>query len=62
MDNSIETSRSTFWPLLLLCLTVSLVTTVLLEVISGRADAWIGLWPDDEQPQPAPGAFALGHR
>ncbi|UVL23203.1 hypothetical protein [Pseudomonas donghuensis] len=46
MDNSIETSRSTFWPLLLLCLTVSLVTTVLLEVISGRADAWIGLWPD----------------
>lgn len=46
MDNSIETSRSTFWPLLLLCLTVSLVTTVLLEVISGRADAWIGQWPD----------------
>ncbi|QHF31270.1 hypothetical protein PspR32_19725 [Pseudomonas sp. R32] len=25
---------------------MSLVTTVLLEVISGRADAWIGLWPD----------------
>ncbi|CAM3841402.1 hypothetical protein [Pseudomonas wadenswilerensis] len=46
MDNSIKTSRSTFWPLLLLCLTVSLVTTVLLEVISGRADAWIGQWPD----------------
>ena len=46
MDNSLETSRSNFWPLLLLCLMVSLVTTVLLEVISGRADAWIGLWPD----------------
>ena len=46
MDNSIATSRSSFWPLLMLCLSISVVTTVLIEVISGRADAWIGLWPD----------------
>ncbi len=35
-----------FLPLLLMCVCVSLGTGVFIEVISGRAASWVGVWPD----------------
>lgn len=46
MDNSIERPRSTFIPLFLMCLGISLFTSVGIEVISGRAEGWLERWPD----------------
>lgn len=46
MHNSIESSRLNYGPVFLLCLLVSLLTSLLLEVVSGRAAGWIGQWPD----------------
>ena len=46
MDNSLEQPRNSFIPLLLMCLAISVTTSVLIELLSGRAETWLGLWPD----------------
>ncbi|MDD0991575.1 hypothetical protein M5G11_13605 [Pseudomonas sp. TNT2022 ID681] len=46
MDKTIEHRRDSAVPLLLMCLSTSLLISVLIEVISGRAAGWIGPWPD----------------
>ncbi|WP_102063786.1 hypothetical protein [Pseudomonas sp. MF6396] len=46
MDKSIDKVEAGFLPLLLMCVCVSLGTGVFIEVISGRAASWVGVWPD----------------
>ncbi|MCO7504596.1 MULTISPECIES: hypothetical protein [unclassified Pseudomonas] len=46
MDKSIDKVEASFLPLLLMCVCVSLGTGVFIEVISGRAASWVGVWPD----------------
>ncbi|MFK8328995.1 hypothetical protein M2D63_003090 [Pseudomonas sp. BJa5] len=46
MDKSITLSRSYFVPLLLMCLVLSALIAVGIEIISGRAGSWLELWPD----------------
>ena len=46
MDKSIDKAQASFMPLLLMCIGVSLFTGVLIEVVSGRAASWVGVWPD----------------
>ena len=46
MPKPIERTEASFVPLILMCLTVSVLTSVLLEVVSGRAGTWVGVWPD----------------
>lgn len=46
MDKSIDKAQASFMPLLLMCVSVSLFTGVLIEVVSGRAASWVGVWPD----------------
>lgn len=46
MDKSIDKVEASFLSLLLMCVCVSLGTGVFIEVISGRAASWVGVWPD----------------
>jgi len=46
LDKSIDKVEAGFLPLLLMCVCVSLGTGVFIEVISGRAASWVGVWPD----------------
>ncbi|MEG0968097.1 MAG: hypothetical protein RSD81_18830 [Pseudomonas sp.] len=46
MNNSFEEPRSSFIPLLLMCIAISVIASVSIELLSGRAEAWLGLWPD----------------
>ncbi|MGH8464488.1 MAG: hypothetical protein ACRER5_10105, partial [Pseudomonas sp.] len=48
MDNSFEQPRNSFIPLLLLCIAISVTITLSIEVLSGRAEAWLGPWPGYE--------------
>lgn len=46
MDKSIDKGEASFVPLLLMCVSVSLFTGVFIEVVTGRAASWVGVWPD----------------
>ncbi|MHC6224411.1 hypothetical protein ACYU03_06480 [Pseudomonas sp. X10] len=46
MDNSLQPFRHSILPQLLLCMSISVFSVVVIEVASGRAHYWLGLWPN----------------
>lgn len=46
MDKSLEPLRYSIFSHLALCLAVSLLCVLTIEFISGRAQQWLGVWPD----------------
>ncbi|MBM3106843.1 hypothetical protein IIE18_17070 [Pseudomonas sp. V1] len=46
MENPPKHSTYSFISLLLMCMTISVITSVSIELLSGRAEPWLSLWPD----------------
>ncbi|MFR0675292.1 hypothetical protein ACLUUI_17235 [Enterobacterales bacterium AW_CKDN230030176-1A_HGKHYDSX7] len=46
MDNALPSFRHSVHSHGLICLAISLFTVLFIEVVSGRAQAWLGVWPD----------------
>ncbi len=48
MDNALPPFRQSVYAHGLICLVISLFTVLFIEVVSGRAQVWLGVWPDYE--------------
>lgn len=46
MDNQVTPLRYSFFPQLVLCASISIFSVLLIEVVSGRAQYWLDIWPD----------------
>lgn len=45
MDNALPPFRQSVYSHGLICLAISLFTVLFIEIVSGRAQAWLGVWP-----------------